>query len=122
MTEARLRRLASELKPAGADDEAAARQALHNKLDAMAARLHADDQTDWDDVHRHVEKEEDAVDEHLDRLEALLDDPAATDGDIDRAIADLRIARLKADVALKIASLVDARTRQVTERPQPVEG
>ena len=52
--EARLRRLASASKPAGADDEAAAPQALHDKLDAMAARLHEDDQTDWGDVHLHV--------------------------------------------------------------------
>ena len=119
VTEARLRRLASEFKPAGAAGEAAARQELHNKLDAMAARLHADDWTEWDEVHRPVPREGDAVDELSSVLEALVDDPAATDGEIEKAIADLRIARLKADVALKSASFADP-TQQVAERPQPV--
>jgi len=120
VTEARLRRLASELKPAGATDEAAARQALHNKLDAMAARLHAGDRTDWDEANRHVPREDGAVDELSRALEALVDDPAATDGEIERAVADLRMARLKVDVALRIVSFADAPTQHVTERPQPV--
>jgi hypothetical protein len=120
VTEARLRRLATELKPVETTEEAAARQALHRKLDAMAARLQVGAPTAWGEVHRHVQEEEHAIDEHSGRLEALLDDPDATDCDIDMAIADLRIARLKADVALKIASFADAPTRQATDRPQPV--
>ena len=47
VTEARLQRLASELKPPDSNVEAAARQALHQKLDVMAERLQADGPIDW---------------------------------------------------------------------------
>lgn len=120
LSEARLRRLASELKPAEAADEAAARQALHNKLDAMAARLREGDANDRGDFNQRAPNQEDTVDELSSRLEALVNDPTATDAEIERAIADLRIARLKADVALKIVSFADTPAEQVTNRPQPV--
>ena len=119
VTEARLRRLASELKPAEGNAEAAARLALHHKLDAMAARLHADKQTDWGEMGQRAQNEEDAVYELSNKLGALVADPAATDGEIERVLADLRIAHLKADLALKITSYTGFTTTRATDRPQP---
>ena len=122
ITETRLRRLASELKPPDSNAEAAARQTLHQKLAVMAERLQADGPIDWGDVRQHAQAEQVALHQLSNRLEQLLADPSATDAEIERVVSDLRIARLKTNLALRSVSLAEIPATRPGERSQPLEG
>ena len=122
ITEARLRRLAADLEPAGSGEQASARQAVRLKLDAMAARLQADGAIEWGGVRKHAETEQAALHRLTDRLELLLAEPSATDAEIERVVADLRIARLKTDLAVRLVAHVEDSATGTPGRPQLVEG
>jgi hypothetical protein len=119
VTDARLRRLDIALKPTDSGAEEAARQALLQKLEVMASRLRADGPIQVGDMRRHVQVEQDVLHRAMGQLEQLVADPSATDHQIERAVHEMRIARFKARLALRIASSEDRSTPQASDRHQP---